>query len=196
MNDTILDILNKKVKTGRHQSQINVFKHLHNRFSFNPITILETGCIRNDKDPCDGWGTYCWNLWAERTGSRVFSIDSSKESIASCQNIINSSIYTHYVYSDSIKYLENLPESFKINLLFLDSYDYWGDSENKKKATIHQLNEIKAVEKNLIDTSFILIDDVFDISKFSGKGELSIPYLLSKGWKILHFKDTQIFLSK
>lgn len=80
--------------------------------------------------------------------------------------------------------------------MFLDSYDYAGDEKNKKLASEHQLNEIKNAEKNLEASSLILIDDIFNTSSFQGKGELSIPYLLNKGWKIINYADTQILLSK
>jgi hypothetical protein len=196
MKYSIEEIIKNKTATGRNESQIKVYRELHNRFYLNPITIVETGCIRNDKNSCDGWGTLCWHQWARYTKSKVYSIDLSKESISASLNVIGNSKHVNYVLCDSIKYLQNLDENIKIDLLFLDSYDYDGDDENKKKAGLHQLEEIKAVEKNLHDKTFILIDDVFDTNEFSGKGKFSIPYLIEKKWKIINYINTQILLTK
>jgi hypothetical protein len=83
-----------------------------------------------------------------------------------------------------------------VQFLFLDSYDYEGDKNNKKLSGEHQLKEIQAVEKNLQENSLILIDDIFNTTSFQGKGELAIPYLLKKNWKIINYADTQVLLSK
>lgn len=196
MNKTILDIISEKPVTGRHSSQIYVFNELFKRFDLNPITIVETGCIRNSSNSGDGWGTVCWNIWAKATYSTIYSVDLSRESIFSCQKVIGPSPFINYIFDDSVRYLKTLKNDFKINLLFLDSLDYYGSEEEKRKSSLHQLEEIKAAEKNLTDRSLILIDDVFDTQQFKGKGELSIPYLLNKQWRIINYSDTQILLSK
>lgn len=196
MNYSIEEIIKNKTATGRNESQIKVYRELYNRFHLNPITIVETGSIRNYKDSCDGWGTLCWHQWARYTKSKVYSVDLSRESILASLNVIGASKYVNYVLCDSIKYLQNLDQSFKIDLLFLDSYDYDGDEENKKKSSLHQLEEIKAAEKNIHDETFILIDDVFNVKDFDGKGRFSIPYLLDKKWKISNYSNTQILLTK
>lgn len=193
-NLNIAQIYNQLPQTGRAASQRFVINKLYERFNFNPIVIVETGCIRNDKDSCDGWGTLCWRIWAENTKSRVYSVDMSRISLANCKNIVDQSPFVNYIYSDSIKFLNNLPENFKIDFLFLDSYDY---SENDEENCIkHQLNEVKACENKLKENSLILIDDIFNTKDFKGKGKLAIPYLLDKGWKIINYANTQILLSK
>ena len=48
----------------------------------------------------------------------------------------------------------------KIDLLFLDSFDYWGDEENIKACHNHSLNELKAAWDKLNEHCFVLIDDV------------------------------------
>lgn len=198
MNTELDQLISDKNQTGRNNSQIFVFKELYKRFGFDPITIVETGCIRNQTEAYkigDGWGTLSWIHWAKKTNSLIYSIDINKDHLNIAKNVIGLCPYVNYALSDSIAYLKNFPSSMKINLLFLDSYDYAGDENNKRAAAEHQLKEFQACEKNLNDNSIVLLDDIFDVN-YSGKGALSIPYMLNKGWKIINFQDNQVLLSK
>lgn len=198
MNTELDQLISDKNQTGRNNSQIFVFKELYKRFGFNPITIVETGCIRNQTEIYkigDGWGTLSWILWAKKTNSIIYSIDINQYHLNIAKNVIGLSPYVNYVFSDSVSYLQNFPSFMKINLLFLDSFDYCGDENNKRAAAEHQLKEFQACEKNLEENSIVLLDDILD-SNFSGKGALSIPYMLDKGWKIINFQDNQVLLSK
>jgi hypothetical protein len=192
----ILDLINQNPRTGRSSSQNFVYKELFKRFDFNSINIVETGCIRNPKDSCDGWGTVLWKRWADKSNSFVYSVDNNSQHLFNCMSVVKHSPRVFYVHNDSIEFLKNLPFSFFIQFLFLDSYDYAGDENNKKIAAEHQLKEVQAAEKNLQENSLILIDDIFNTISFQGKGELTIPYLLKKNWKIINYADTQILLSK
>lgn len=192
----VLDLINGNPKTGRTSSQNFVYRELFRRFDFNSINIVETGCIRNPNDSCDGWGTLLWKRWAEESDSFVYSVDNNSNHLFNCMSVVKYSPRVFYIYNDSVEFLKNLPPSFSVQFLFLDSYDYEGSEEDKKLSGQHQLKEIQAVEKNLQKNSLILIDDVFDITSFKGKGELSIPYLLNKNWRIINYADTQILLSK
>ena len=192
----ILDLINQNPITGRANSQNFVYRELFRRFDFNSINIVETGCIRNPKNSCDGWGTVLWKRWADISKSFVYSVDNNSNHLFNCMSVVKYSPRVFYIYNDSVEFLKNLPPSFSIQFLFLDSYNYEGSEEDKKLSGEHQLKEIQAVEKNLQKNSLILIDDVFNINSFKGKGELSIPYLLNKNWKIINYADTQILLSK
>jgi len=198
MNSELQKLISSKELTGRNNSQIFVFKELYNRFEFKPITIVETGCIRQPYEIYklgDGWSTISWLLWAQKTNSQIYTVDINDFHLNTAKKIIGQSPYVNYVYNDSIAYLKNLPSYFKINLLFLDSFDYGGDDNNKKAAAEHQLKEFQACEKNLEENSIVLLDDILD-ANFSGKGALSIPYMLDKGWKIINFQENQVLLSK
>jgi hypothetical protein len=192
----ILDLINQNPKTGRSSSQNFAFKELFKRFDYNSINIVETGCIRNPNDSCDGWGTLLWKKWADASNSFVYSVDNNSHHLFNCMNVVKYSPRVFYIHNDSVEFLKNLPSSFSIQFLFLDSYDYAGDEKNKKLAAEHQLSEIQAAEKNLKHNSLILIDDIFNATSFQGKGELAIPYLLNKKWKIINYSDTQMLLSK
>jgi len=50
MDTELQELISNKNQTGRNNSQIFVFKELYKRFGFNPITIVETGCIRNQTE--------------------------------------------------------------------------------------------------------------------------------------------------
>lgn len=198
MKTELKNITLGKYQTGRNNSQVFVLNELEKRFGLNPITIVETGCIRNSSDAYkigDGWGTLSWIHWAKKTNSIIYSVDINQDHLNVAKSVIGLSPYVNYALSDSIAYLHNLPLFFKINFLFLDSYDYHGDEANKKAAAEHQLKEFQAAEKNLEGNSLVLLDDILD-SNFSGKGALSIPYMLDKGWRIINFQDTQVLLSK
>ena len=39
-------------------------------------------------------------------------------------------------------------------------------------------------------------DDIFDENGRTGKGHFSIPYLLSNGWKKIHYMDTQVLFER
>lgn len=198
MNTELQELIFNKNQTGRNNSQIFVFEELYKRFGFNPITIVETGCIRNPSEiykKGDGWGTLSWIHWATKTNSIIYSIDINQYHLNIAKNIIGLSPYVNYVFSDSVSYLQNFPSFMKINLLFLDSFDYCEDENNKRAAVEHQLKEFQACEKNLEENSIVLLDDILDVN-FSGKGALSIPYMLNKGWKIINFQDNQALLSK
>ena len=98
-----------------------------------------------------------------------------------------------YTKDDSINYLQNFDK--KIDLLFLDSYDYSGPEENIKKCHQHSLNELKAAWDKLKSKCFILIDDVFN-AEWDGKGKLSIPYLLENGFELVYYTDSQVLLKR
>ena len=98
-----------------------------------------------------------------------------------------------YTKDDSVHYLKVF--DIKIDLLFLDSFDYCGDEENIKACHNHSLNEVKAAWDKLNEHCFILIDDVFN-DQWAGKGELSIPYLLNNGFEVVYYTDSQVLLKR
>lgn len=179
--------------TGRSKS-FNETIHALFYFFHNPITIVETGCIRNTTEESrfgDGWSTLNWEWFAKQTDSSVYVVDIDESHLEKAKEVVPESEYVTYKQQDSIEFLKNFHR--KIDFLFLDSYDYCGDEENVRKCHEHQLNEVKAVWDKLNDRCLILIDDVFN-EQWNGKGKLSIPYLLENGFKVLHFIDNQVLL--
>jgi hypothetical protein len=184
-----------KPETGRNKSFLKVIEILEETYK-EPINIVETGCIRNITDESkfgDGWSTLNWEYYAKKTNSVVYVVDINERHINQSKKIVPESEFVKYTKDDSVNYLKNFDK--KIDLLFVDSFDYCGDEENIKACHNHSLNEIKASWDKLNDKCFILIDDVFS-EEWDGKGKLSIPYLLSHGFEIVYFIDNQILIKR
>jgi len=184
-----------KPVTGRNGSFVKVLEILEQTYN-HPITIVETGCIRNVTEESkfgDGWSTLNWEYYAKQTGSKVYVVDIDENHLNQSKKIVPPSEYVEYTQDDSVHYLANFPG--KIDLLFLDSFDYCGDAENIRACHNHSLNEVFAAWNKLNDKAFILIDDVFN-DNWAGKGELSIPYLISVGFKVIYYIDSQVLLQR
>lgn len=181
--------------TGRNNSFLKVLDILEETYN-NPITIVETGCIRNTTEESkigDGWSTLNWEYYAKKTNSKVYVVDINKNHIEQSKKIVPESEYVKYYLDDSVNFLNNLND--KIDLLFLDSFDYCGDEENIRNCHLHSLNEVKSAWNKLNDKCFILIDDVFG-NNWDGKGKLSIPYLLDNNFTIEYHIDSQVLLKR
>lgn len=187
-------MLEEKPLTGRNSSFTKVLSILDEVFGGNPITIVETGCIRNTSEEAkigDGWSTVNWDYYAKKTNSSVYVVDISWDHVKCAMEVVPPSRYVTYTVDDSVHFLENFPA--KIDFLFLDSYDYCGDDENIRRCHEHSLNEVKAAWNKLGTPCLILIDDVFN-DKWDGKGKLSIPYLFENGFVMVHHIDGQMFM--
>lgn len=188
--------MSNKPLTGRNTSFLKVIEVLQQEYGNDPITIVETGCIRGTSDESkmgDGWSTLNWEFYAKQTNSTVYVVDINAEHIKRSQQIVPESEHVKYTLSDSVEYLKNFEGG--IDLLFLDSFDYCGDAENIKACHNHSLNEVKAAWNKLNPKCFVLIDDVFN-SAWAGKGELTIPYLLENGFELVYFMDQQALLKR
>ncbi len=115
----------------------------------------------------------------------VHSVDINKDSIKQAQAEVEKQGLQNVVkiyHSDSLDFLENF--SKKIDLLYLDSYDYSkSDIDIQKKSQEHHLEEFKRVENQLHEKSIVLIDDC-DLP-IGGKGRLAIAYKLGRDWKVV-----------
>jgi len=184
-----------KPQTGRNNSYLKVIEILENEYQ-QPITIVETGCIRNLSDEYkngDGWSTLNWEYYAKKTNSIVYTVDINQEHINQSKQIVPPSVYVNYNVGDSVEFLNKFDK--KIDLLFLDSFDYCGDEENIKACHNHSLNELLGAWNKLNQKCFVLIDDVFNDS-WDGKGKLTIPYLLDNGFELVYFMDSQALLKR
>ena len=89
--------------------------------------ILETGCQRQAND----WGAgmssmvFCDFLKRSENGGTLISVDVNPMIVDFCKTATKEwETFRTIVCSDSVKYLEVLPSSTIINLLYLDSWDY------------------------------------------------------------------------
>ena len=109
----------EKPITGRNSSFLQVLDILRTTYS-NPITIVETGCIRGTGESSkmgDGWSTLNWEFYAKETNSKVYVVDIDATHISRSQEIVPPSELVQYTLNDSIKYLQEFNQ--KIDLLFL-----------------------------------------------------------------------------
>lgn len=189
-------MVENKPITGRNNSFLKVINILEKEYK-DPITIVETGCIRNTTEESkigDGWSTLNWKYYSDNTGSDVHVVDINDGHMKKSKEIVPESNLIKYYLNDSVDFLNKFDK--KIDLLFVDSFDFCGDEENIRNCHLHSLNEIKAAWNKLNDKCFILIDDVFNDQNWAGKGELSIPYLLENGFELVYFIDSQVLLKR
>ena len=106
------------------------------------------------------------------------------------QNIFNAYHFTkkfskqvNFALANSLDFLRVL--NANIDILYLDSLD-----GNIPGANDHQLKEAEIAIKNLNSDGLVILDDK------GGKTDLSIPFFLKNGWKIIFENDQQVLLSK
>src|SRR3990167_1439155 len=155
------------------------------RFPKEPLTIVETGTIRNFYNDGDGWSTLMWQDLARNSGGQCWTCDVSRENLNFCRTVLK----THnkndnnvsFVECDSVQFLKLFDK--RIHLLYLDSLD----TDEQLNCCVHQVNEAFAAINKIYKKGLVLIDDIYDDKVFSGKGRFSVPFLLSNGFKILNY---------
>ena len=90
--------------------------------------------------------------------------------------------FVNFVVDDSLNFLSFFEK--KIDFLYLDSLD-----GQFKKASEHQLEEIKIAKNKLHKNSLVLLDDK------GSKTNLSIDYMLNNNFRILNETKEQVLLS-
>jgi hypothetical protein len=180
-------------RTARSRTFDIALTMLNSRYGDKPVNIVETGTIRQEFDPGDGWSTLVWDSYVNQFGGKVWTCDLNSLHMEVCRRVTRESPRIEYVVGDSLKFLKDFKE--KINFLYLDSYDTGGTEENIKNACIHQLNEAKNALDRLDENALIMLDDIPTDYK-GGKGELSIPFFLENGFKVLHYQEPQMILGK
>jgi hypothetical protein len=142
--------------------------------------IVETGTTYVG-DIGAGGSTVIFGKFLQNYKGKLYTVDLSERNIELCKALTsNLSGNIEYVVSDSLTFLENFQE--KIDLLYLDSYDYPLSpvEGNIIDCQTHQLNEFKKVEDKLHDKSVVLLDD--NSLPEGGKTKLTKEYLEQKGW--------------
>lgn len=159
----------------------------------NLKTLVETGTSRGKikffffrkYNWKDGMSTVTLGEFAKFINGTLYTCDISKD------NIDNARIFTKnlkknisFHIEDSITFLKNF--NLPIDFLYLDSLD----GHDPKKASKHQLNEIKAAINKLHQDSLVLLDDK------GLKTNLSLKFLKENNYEILRETNFQILLSK
>lgn len=171
-------------------------------------TIVETGTTRMANDWGAGYSTVVFGDYINSYGGKLVTVDIEKANIEFCKSVTGAFKEIEYVVDDSIGYLKNYIG--KIDLLYLDSYDYpygellnrYGGKEDIDKA-IENLkstptNELIALHRDLLipsqehqlkelelalphmEQGGIILLDDCDLPG-GGKGRLSKEYLSEIG---------------
>lgn len=150
------------------------------------VRILETGTMRGDHgDLCfgdDGCSTYLFDDFVDKKFGQFISIDINEKNIEYSKKLTKN---TQYICGDSVKViLNNIPSSLKLNLVYLDSFDY--ETGKEEGSRIHQFNELCAVMKNVKTGTIIASDDYNLPDGRIGKGYYVNQFMQQIGAKLLH----------
>ena len=155
--------------------------------------IVETGTSRgkrkfyffNSHNWKDGMSTIMFAEYVKNKEGFLYTCDISRSNIQAAKKFTKQfSNYISYNIDDSINFLNKFTNT--IDLLYLDSLD----GHNPKRASNHQLEEVKNSIKNLHTNSLVLLDDK------GTKTNLSIDFLINNNFHILYETDYQVLLSK
>jgi len=145
--------------------------------------IIETGCVRNVSNwGGDGCSSILFADFVSQYDGKLISIDIDEDICRRCRNATQRFEADHVVIcGDSVTALKQLAffaTSKKIDLLYLDSYDW--DKEHEVECQTHALKEAQAIQHLVAQDGFILVDDV--ALPGQGKGGMVIPWLTHNGW--------------
>lgn len=144
--------------------------------------LVETGCIRSEEDfQGDGVSTLLLGMFAASRQGELISIDHNREH---CEFARRTVAYlgqaVDVVESDSVEWLAR--NRRPIDLLYLDSSE-----SDQPGGAEHVLAEIQAAQDQIHERSIVAFDDTcYANGYFLGPGALGAPWLIDRGWQILH----------
>jgi hypothetical protein len=155
--------------------------------------IVETGTTRQDHGYLcfgdDGCGTYIFDKFVNFYDGKVLSVDIKQENCDFSNSLTSDK--TEVSCMDSVEFLWSLPEAYKIDFLYLDSYDI--EKDNPHPSQLHHVKELCAVMKNLKKDTIIVVDDhdAFFTNGEIGKGTYVKDFMDNIGATLL-FEGYQI----
>jgi Methyltransferase domain len=164
----------------RHKSFDLLLRQMGERFRHPGV--VETGCVRAADDFAGaGFSTYLFGAYLEPRGGHLTSIDNNPSHCAFARQWTRCFGNTVEVCNaDSIAWLGAGDEP--IDVLYLDSLD-----TDQARCAEHGLAEIEAAYPRLRHRSLVVCDDtVYRGNAFHGKGALLVPWLTSRGWRVLY----------
>lgn len=165
-------------------SLVDIVKHR------TKMTIIETGTIRYpDVKDFDGASTLTLAKLADATASDFYSVDIDKDHIDISRKALGeNSRFVVYKCCDSVPFLSSFDS--KIDVLYLDSYDY--SKDNPLPSQIHHAAEIGAAYGKLSPKAVVLIDDCN--IEGGGKGLFVDMFLKERGWKLVVDEYQKLFV--
>jgi len=146
----------------------------------NPI-IIEIGCIREVDDMGAGNSSELFAYFVSKYGGTFITVDNNSKNMDLCKSVLkkyeDKKGHIIYVVNDGIEFLGRT--DYQADLLYLDSLDASPDDNHIMGLSAqHHFDLFKTYEDKVKENSLILIDDVYDVETFRGKGAKLIPYLL------------------
>ena len=167
----------EKISPHRRDGMAALFKAMTERDAKH---IVETGTLRQLGNwHGDGGMTWWFARYAEAHDGHFCSIDNDPKAIEIAEGFVGGD-RTDYICADSVEALGGY--AGKIDVLYLDSVDY--NAGHEGEAQSHSLREVVAAEPHMSEHGTIAIDDCKLAG--GGKGGLSVPYLMGRGWHGLH----------
>ena len=106
----------------------------------NNYFIVETGCMRSDHGQLafgdDGASTYIFDDFINYYDGEFISVDINSQNVNHAKGMVSSK--SKIYCSDSVEFLWNIPKEKKIDLLYLDSYDF--EFDNPIPSQLHHIN--------------------------------------------------------
>lgn len=163
----------------RHESFDLLLRECKERFV--APHFVETGCVRRDND----WGrtgasTILFGRYCRLVGGRFDSVDISERNCQLAEELTRNhgGEVTMHVSTGRAW----LAKEVHIDVLYLDSLDL-----HRPKHAAENLAEFRAAIHALHERSLVLIDDTPCMDgRYVGKGALTIPYMVERGWKVIH----------
>lgn len=128
----------------------------------DPITIVETGCLRLKNNFSDGQSTLLFDKYTQyrKNNSKVFTVDINPNATKVCKEIVSENVSVHT--GDSVGYLNQLTKDFlkqgtNVSLFYLDSFDC--DWKSPEQSSEHHLKELVSIKKILKKDTLIVVDD-------------------------------------
>jgi SAM-dependent methyltransferase len=128
-----------------------------------PVFIVETGTARQEGNwSGDGQSTLIWDWVIRQIGGYAVSVDIDEEAVKIAHRQA-SRVYCKC--DDSQQFLRTMPDAEKVDLLFLDAYD-WGDSKQANTLSeLHHVGELAAIYERLRPGCLIAVDDCHGIDR-------------------------------
>jgi hypothetical protein len=174
-------------KTEQRQESFNIMLH-HVENIDNPL-IVETGCVRMLDDWGAGYSTVIFDTFINESNKGEFhSVDITPKNVEFATSLVSNKSNIHC--EDSVTFLYRNAKQWsdskrKIDLLYLDSYDY--NPEEEHQSSLHHIFEFLAAQKAIGTGTMICVDDNFGDR---GKGLYLKQYFDSIGLT-MKFNDYQ-----
>lgn len=176
---TLEEMLDKTLSSycNRKESFEKMIAHL--KTIDNPL-IVETGCNRStDNWAGDGMSTIIFDKYINDYNGELHSVDIDQRHVNLATSLVSNKTTIHC--SDSVAWLWNFNKlGRKIDLLYLDSFDYDGSNGLSMQ---HHMYELTAALPSLKNGTMIAVDDHFGDH---GKGELVKRFMGHIGIPLLH----------